>query len=93
MQLQRSQIGPAKKLLGRFRVLSVPYFALSIPTDVFKDNGPEGVYYNYKFGKFNFITQEEFNFAQQMHDNFKSQGVKVRDLPATPTDDENGGDY
>jgi hypothetical protein len=83
LQLQRSQIKPAKKLLGRFKVLTVPYYSLSIPLDQFKDSSNDGPFFNVRFGKFGWLNEDAFRIAKSFYEGFKTQGVKVRDMPHT----------
>jgi hypothetical protein len=86
LQLQRSQIRNARKLLGRIRNCPHPYYALKIPIEVFKDQSDEGSFYNLRYRKFGFVSREEFAEFEKLNHVFEEKGVHVR------AGDESSGD-
>lgn len=80
LSMQRSQIKVAKKLLGRLKLQNIPICGLKIPLTSWKDNGPEGPFYNIRFGKFGYVEDEAiFASAKELFDMFAEKGVIVKD--------------
>jgi hypothetical protein len=79
LSMQRSQVKVAKKLLGRLRMQTIPYYSLAIPLVSCKDQGPEGPFYNLKFGKFSHVSEKEFNTCEALYNSFKEYGVTVKE--------------
>jgi len=86
ISMQRSQVKVAKKLLGRLRMATVPYYSLAIPLCAVKDQGPEGPFYNVKFGKFGHITEKEFHTCEALYNSFKEFGVTVKEDEQGPAE-------
>lgn len=80
MTLQRSGIKVAKKLLGRLKLVRAPIFGLSIPVQSVKETGPEGPYYNVKFGQFGFVDDQGlYGLARGLSESFRDKPLVVKD--------------
>lgn len=90
LSMQRSQVKVAKKLLGRLRMQTVPYYALAIPLTVVKDAGAEGPFFNIKFGKFGYNNAKEFEACETLYNSFKEHGVNVKDEQEDPDEGPRG---
>lgn len=88
LSMQRSQIKVAKKLMGRLKLQTIPICGLTMPLSSWKDSGPEGPFFNIRFGKFGYVQDEKvFNSAKELFDMFAEKGVNVKDeeQPDEPT--------
>lgn len=79
--LQRSNIKPARNLLGKLKMTTAPIFGCKIKAEAVKEEGAEGSYNNWRFTMNGYVQDEnEFNGYRSYNELFTKMGLNVRDM-------------
>lgn len=95
MMLQRTALGPAKKLNGKLNISQAPIFGRIFEMESFIDDRGGQKFNNYRFTSAGFVEDAaKAADLAAMHERFKKEGVKVKDGDAdesgeTPIDNAN----
>lgn len=79
--LQRTALGPAKKLIGKLKMTQAPSYGMRFTMSSFEDERPSGKFKNYRFTAAGFVTdQAEYNAYKELNEHFVREGVKIKDI-------------
>lgn len=80
LMLQRTAVGPARKLMGKLKISRTPCFGLRFMMSSFIDDRNGQKFNNYRFTANGFVEDEPlYNHFKGLHEQFSRTGVKVRD--------------
>lgn len=80
LMLQRTALGPAKKLNGKLNVSTVPIFGRVFEMSSFIDDRGGQKFNNYRFTAAGLVEdQERYGSNKAFHEQFKKEGVKIND--------------
>lgn len=95
LMLQRTALGPAKKLNGKLNVSTAPIFGRVFEMSSFLDDRGGQKFNNYRFTSNGFVQdQDQMKQYAALHEQFAKEGVKIKDDDAdesnvTPVDGAN----
>ena len=80
LMLQRTAVGPARKLMGKLKISRTPCFGLRFMMSSFIDDRNGQKFSNYRFTANGFVEDEQlYNHFKGLHEQFNASGVKVKD--------------
>ncbi len=81
IMLQRSNIKPARNMLGKLKLTNAPTYGCVFEAEAVKEKGSQGDYYNWRFTASGFVqSEEDFKSYQKLYEMFSSMGLNVKDL-------------
>lgn len=85
--LQRTQIGPARKLMGKLKISQAPCYGMKFTMSSFQDDRGGQKFNNYRFTAAGFVENEaEYGLYKQLNKQFEVSGVTVKDLESAQDD-------
>jgi hypothetical protein len=92
LMLQRTSVGPARKLLGKLKISQAPSYGLKYTMSSFDDDRGGQKFKNYRFTAAGFVENEdEYNSYKLSHDRFAKEGVQIKDIEKAQDDNVGGG--
>lgn len=80
LMLQRTALGPAKKLNGKLKISSAPIFGRVFEMESWIDDRGGQKFNNYRFTGIGFVQNEDqLNSYEALHNQFMQEGVKIKD--------------
>lgn len=85
--LQRTAVGPARKLLGKLKISQAPCYGMKFNMQSFDDDRGGQKFKNYRFTAAGFVEDEaEYAAYKQFNKQFETTGVAVKDLEGAQED-------
>jgi len=87
--LQRSSIKVARRFAGKLQMTQAPSYGRIFEIGPVQDQNKAGdKFWNYAFTSKGFVQdEEEFNLYKSMYENFKANGVQIKDIDGLADDD------
>lgn len=78
---QRSSVKPAKKFLGKLKLMGVPSYGTYFRMGSIREGEGSEAYYNYNFNADGFVQdQAQFMDYKEVYERFKELGLQIKDL-------------